>query len=159
MTLSVIEIYLERIKDLLNPGRDNLQVGTLPLLPPPLIDQRSPCWHAHALLHPQHYPRPFNLCHHLALSPFVIPPTRHRVPLQVIQDPARGIVVAEAREVVVANERDCVELMREGIANRAVSATAMNAGKGARLGRPQSQPPAACPPNVGRQFWRAIPAP
>jgi hypothetical protein len=27
VTLSVIEIYLERIKDLLNPGRDNLQVG------------------------------------------------------------------------------------------------------------------------------------
>jgi hypothetical protein len=52
-------------------------------------------------------------------------------PPQVIQDPGRGIVVAEAREVAVANERDCVELMREGIANRAVSATAMNAGKAA----------------------------
>jgi hypothetical protein len=42
-------------------------------------------------------------------------------------------MVAEAREVAVANERDCVELMREGIANRAVSATAMNAGKARRL--------------------------
>ncbi|KAL4452306.1 hypothetical protein ABPG75_007968 [Micractinium tetrahymenae] len=71
VTLSVIEIYLERIKDLLDPSKDNLQV---------------------------------------------------------IQDPVRGITVAEATELPVANERDCVELMQRGIAARAVSATAMNAG-------------------------------
>ncbi|PRW56939.1 kinesin [Chlorella sorokiniana] len=71
VTLSVIEIYNERIKDLLDPAKDNLQV---------------------------------------------------------IQDPVRGITVAEATELPVAGERDCVELMQLGIANRAVSATAMNAG-------------------------------
>lgn len=40
----------------------------------------------------------------------------------------RGIVVAEATTVPVSNEHDCVELMQLGIANRAVCATAMNAG-------------------------------
>ena len=37
-------------------------------------------------------------------------------------------MVAEATELPVRNERDCVELMQRGIAARAVSATAMNAG-------------------------------
>lgn len=49
-------------------------------------------------------------------------------PPQVIQDPVRGIVVADATEVPVSGDRDCVELMQRGIAARAVSATAMNAG-------------------------------
>ena len=46
----------------------------------------------------------------------------------MVHDPARGIVVADALELAVKNERDCVELMQRGIAARAVSATAMNAG-------------------------------
>ncbi|KAI7845148.1 hypothetical protein COHA_001193 [Chlorella ohadii] len=79
VTLSVIEIYNERIKDLLDPSKDNLQAG-------------GTGWRA------------------------------------VVQDPIRGITVAEATELPVAGERDCVELMQLGIANRAVSATAMNAG-------------------------------
>jgi hypothetical protein len=53
VTLSVIEIYLERIKDLLNPGRDNLRVGAgrarrhRAAAAAVLIDQRSLLGHAH----------------------------------------------------------------------------------------------------------------
>ncbi|GAB4818979.1 hypothetical protein N2152v2_006025 [Parachlorella kessleri] len=71
VTLSVIEIYCERIKDLLAPSRDNLQV---------------------------------------------------------VQDKDRGVIVSEATELPVGSEAECVKLMELGLRNRAVSATAMNAG-------------------------------
>eukprot|EP00887_Chlorella_sp_A99_P003296 scaffold9.g3296.t1 len=71
VSLSVVEIYCERVKDLLQPENDNLQV---------------------------------------------------------VQDKERGTIVQGATEVPVASEAECVALMRRGIAARAVSATAMNAG-------------------------------
>ena len=45
-----------------------------------------------------------------------------------MQDRDRGIFVSDATELPVRSEAECVQLMQRGIANRAVSATAMNAG-------------------------------
>ena len=70
--MSVIEIYCECIRDLLNPGNDNLQVQ---------------------------------------------------------QERLRGITVAHATEVPVGSEAELVQVMQQGISNRAVASTAMNAGK------------------------------
>jgi len=75
VTVSVIEIYCERIRDLLNPGNDNLQVQ---------------------------------------------------------QERLRGITVAHATEVPVGSEAELVQVMQQGISNRAVASTAMNAGKNPR---------------------------
>ena len=72
VTVSVIEIYCERIRDLLDPGNDNLQVQ---------------------------------------------------------QERLRGITVAHATEVPVGSEAELVQVMQQGISNRAVASTAMNAGK------------------------------
>lgn len=72
VTISVIEIYCERIRDLLQPGNDNLQVQ---------------------------------------------------------QERLRGITVANATEVPVNSEAGLVQVMHQGIRNRAVASTAMNAGK------------------------------
>lgn len=71
VTVSVTEIYCERICDLLNPSRDNLQVQ---------------------------------------------------------QEKLRGITVAHATETPVASEAELVQVMQQGLANRAVASTAMNAG-------------------------------
>jgi hypothetical protein len=48
--------------------------------------------------------------------------------MQVVQDKERGVIVSEATELPVASEAECVKLMEVGLSNRAVSATAMNAG-------------------------------
>ena len=69
--MSVIEIYCERICDLLDPSKDNLQVQ---------------------------------------------------------QERLRGITVAQATEVPVGSEAELVQVMQQGISNRAVASTAMNAG-------------------------------
>ncbi len=76
VTVSVIEIYCERIRDLLDPGNDNLQVQ---------------------------------------------------------QERLRGITVAHATEVPVGSEAELVQVMQQGISNRAVASTAMNAGKKPKL--------------------------
>jgi hypothetical protein len=47
--------------------------------------------------------------------------------LTVVRD-ASGVSVAEATALPVASEQQCMELMESAIANRAVSATAMNEG-------------------------------
>lgn len=49
--------------------------------------------------------------------------------LQVQQDRLRGITVAHATEVPVTSEAELVQIMHQGIRNRAVASTAMNAGK------------------------------
>ena len=67
----MIEIYCERICDLLDPGNNNLQVQ---------------------------------------------------------QERLRGITVANATEVPVGSEAELVQVMQQGIGNRAVASTAMNAG-------------------------------
>jgi hypothetical protein len=111
----VIEIYNERIRDLLDPAKENLQVRRaapakgVPALVPPALP---------ALLPPSR-----SALFHFPTSCVLSPAAT-----QVTHDRERGIVVANATAQPVANERDCVELMQRGIAARAVSATAMNAG-------------------------------
>lgn len=111
----MIEIYNERIRDLLDPAKENLQVRRaapakgVPALVPPALP---------ALLPPSR-----SALFHFPTSCVLSPAAT-----QVTHDRERGIVVANATAQPVANERDCVELMQRGIAARAVSATAMNAG-------------------------------
>lgn len=46
----------------------------------------------------------------------------------MVQDKERGVIVSEATELPVGSESECVKLMEIGLSNRAVTATAMNAG-------------------------------
>lgn len=48
--------------------------------------------------------------------------------LTVVRDASGVVSVAEATALPVASEQQCMELMESAIANRAVSATAMNEG-------------------------------
>lgn len=118
--LSVIEIYNERIKDLLDPSKDNLQArgwghgagrwaGWA---------SKARCTAATAQISG---PGP---CRGTVLWPSTLVPKVACPPpcgAQVIQDPVRGITVAEATELPVAGERDCVELMQLVGAERAGS--------------------------------------
>ncbi len=48
--------------------------------------------------------------------------------LQVQQDRIRGVYLANAHETVISTEAQLVSVMQQGLRNRAVAATAMNAG-------------------------------
>jgi hypothetical protein len=100
MKLSLTEIYCERINDLLDPSRANLQVGRQCSAQPA---EASPQLASLQRMHPP-------------------PPA-----LQMVADTEAGTAVADVTWMPVSSEQECIDIMRLGLANRAVSATSMNA--------------------------------
>ena len=94
--VSYVEIYMERIRDLLDPThvRDNLQVG---------------CRDARALLLP---------------PPLLL--TRDAARAQIREDPQTGVYVAGVTEEFVTDYEELLGAMSRGAESRATAATGMN---------------------------------
>lgn len=61
-------------------------------------------------------------------EPGFAPHSNHCISAQVQQDRVQGVYLANAHEAAVWSEAQLVSVMQHGLSNRAVAATAMNAG-------------------------------
>ena len=130
----MIEIYCEKIKDLLDPARDNLQVHAcgvwwawrwgwglhwqmVTLCSSPMLGGagRVGAYTAEQRCHCIKCKKPWHT--HLLRSLPPLPATA--VCLQVVQDKERGVIVSDATELPVASEAECVKIMELGLSNRA----------------------------------------